>query len=176
LQMGMQAEFQQGHPAALAKRFESAAIVLRDEVGVEPSNESRELRNQLLTKLAVVAPATGAKLSHLHEEAERVANMGAWECDLVSGQLYWSPGTYLLFGIPVGSSIERDAILRQYDSASRERLEHVRAEAIRNRSGFSLEVDILSLDSIKKRLRIIAGVEAKNGIPLRIFGTKQLVG
>lgn len=50
-----------------------------------------------------------------------------------------------------------------------------RAEAIRKRSGFSMEADIFSRDGSKKRLRIIAAVETKNGIPLRLFGTKQLV-
>jgi hypothetical protein len=55
-------------------------------------------------------------------------------------------------------------------------MEAARANAIKTGSGFNIEVDIVTPHGLRRRLRVRAVVERKDGIPLRIFGTKQLVG
>jgi len=175
LRLGMEAEFRQGRPAGIAKRFDEVAAFLKDELGVEPSIDSRVLRDRLLKKITPLRRASDSKLIGLYEAAERMLRMGAWECDLISGQLYWTPGTFLLFGIPPGSTVRLDEITAQYEPRSRQLLEEARGEAIRHGSNFSIEVDISTRDGSSSRLRINAAVERKNGISMRMFGTKQLV-
>ena len=175
LLLGMESDFQQAHPAAIAQRFEAAAAGLRDELGVEPSRNSRALRDRFLSQMAVVNLPSDSRARVLHEASEEMLQIGAWECDLATGELYWTPGTFALFGIPPDSAVRRHEVLDQYDSQSRRRLEDLRAEAIRSCSGFSMDADIVSRDGSKKRLRIIAATETKNGTAFRIFGTKQLI-
>lgn len=175
LRLGMKAAFQSGHPAQIARLYEAVAGVLKVDHGVEPSTQSRALRERLLPPITVVDHTNGANLGDLYEAIEHRLKMGAWECDLISGHVCWTPGTFDLFGVPVGSTIRREEILDQYETGSRERLEDARAEAIRHGTGFSIEVDIATRAGIKKRLLIKAAVERRDGKPMRIFGTKQLV-
>jgi DNA-binding SARP family transcriptional activator len=175
LRLGMEADFQQSRPAAIAQRFEALAAGLRDELGVEPSSNSRELRDRLLSLVTVAALPSDSRSRVLYEAAEQMLQMGAWECDLETGELYWTPGTFALFGIPLGSPVGRHEVLDQYEERSRKRLESARARAIRDRSSFSLEADIIRRDGSASRLRINAQVETRNGSPIRIFGTKQQV-
>jgi DNA-binding SARP family transcriptional activator len=51
LRLGMQADFEQGHPAAIAERYRAAAAILRTDIGIEPSDESRDLRDRLIRRL-----------------------------------------------------------------------------------------------------------------------------
>jgi PAS domain-containing protein len=129
-----------------------------------------------LPQLIVIDRTSGGSFANLYEAIERTLKMGAWECDLLSGHIRWTPGTFDLFGVPAGSTIRREEILEQYESRSRERLEAVRAEAIRHGTGFSIDVDSATRGGFEKRVRINAAVESRGGRPVRIFGTKQLVG
>lgn len=175
LRLGMEAEFQRGRPAGIAKRFDTVAALLKGELGVEPSSDNRQLRDRLLTELIVVDRTSEAKFAALYEAAERKLEMGAWEYDLVGDRLFWTPGTFRLFGLPADATLRRDEILKQYEARSRARLEAARANAIRTGLGFNIEVDIVTPRGVRRRLRVHAVVERKDGIPLRLFGTKQLV-
>jgi DNA-binding SARP family transcriptional activator len=175
LRLGMEADFQQARPAAIVQRFETMAAGLKDELGVEPSSKSRALRDHFLSQVTVASLPPDFQAGALYDSAEQILKSGAWECDLVSGHLHWTPGTFALFGIPLGTSISRDEVLDQYEKGSRERLQNARARAIRDGSGFCLDVDVIRLDGTPIRLRINAVVETRNGSPIRIFGTKQQV-
>jgi DNA-binding SARP family transcriptional activator len=175
LRLGMEADFQQARPAAIAQRFNALAQGLKDELGVEPSSDSRALRDRFLSDAAAPVAWAESKCGALHEAAERMLQMGAFECNLATNELHWTRGTFALFGIPEGSSIRRDEILDQYEEGSRERLETARSKAIRDGSSFSLEVDIIRRDGAASRLRIDAEVESRNGSSVRIFGTKRKV-
>jgi PAS domain-containing protein len=175
LRLGMKAAFQLGHPAEIARRYEATAAVLKNELGVEPASESRDLRDSLLSELTVVNAANGSNFGELYSAAEKGLNMGAWDCNLLTGELYWTPGTFYLFEMPVGASLRRADIIRMYEPESRERLEIARATAIRNRTGFTLEVDVICGTGAKRRLLINAAVATRNGKAIRLFGTKQRV-
>lgn len=51
LALGMEADFRGGHPAAIAERFGLAAAQLHADLGVEPSEETRRLRDHLIARL-----------------------------------------------------------------------------------------------------------------------------
>lgn len=51
LRLGMKADFQCGHAAAVVERYRAAAAILKAEFGVLPSDETRVLRDQLLRRL-----------------------------------------------------------------------------------------------------------------------------
>lgn len=175
LRLGMEAEFQCADPVGITKRYRAMAAFLKAEMGVEPSIKTRALRDKLLGQLTAVDHVGYGQFLDLYEKLESALKMGAWECDLESNHLRWSPGTFDLFGIPRGASVPREEVLQQYEPNSRRQLEIARAEAIRNGTGFSIEVDVFTRAGIKNRLRINAAVIMSNGTPVRIHGTKQLV-
>ena len=53
LRLGMEAEFERGHPAAIVERFRAMSSLLFKDLGVEPSEETRRLRDQLIRRLTV---------------------------------------------------------------------------------------------------------------------------
>lgn len=62
---------------------------------------------------------------HLLEQAETVAQLGSWEYDLASGQLYWSTGMYHLFGLPPGQPVTPSVYLDYVVDEDRSRAEQL---------------------------------------------------
>jgi diguanylate cyclase (GGDEF)-like protein len=107
------------------------------------------------------------------ERASTVAKIGVWECDLPDEVLRWSNGVYDVFEIPRGQPISRAGVLALYSEESRRELEALRAKAIRDRSGFTLDARITTAKGQERWMRLTANVECENGVPVRIFGMKQ---
>ena len=101
---------------------------------------------------------------------------GLWECDLADNSLIWSGGVYDLFGLPRGCSLTRDEALGHYSERSRAKLERVRSYAIRNRCGFTLDVEIrpTAISQIR-RVRIIAAPVYEDDVAVRLHGIKIAV-
>lgn len=97
----------------------------------------------------------------------------AWECDLATNGLRWSPGVYDLFGIPRGARVTRDEAVAMYTPESAALLEKVRSKAIAERGSFTIEVTIRRRDGELRRMRLTADVECAGGTPVRLYGTKQ---
>lgn len=97
----------------------------------------------------------------------------AWECDLASEALRWSPGVYDLFGFPHGSAVTRAEAVAMYTPESAALLEAVRSRAIAEGSSFTIDVTIRRRDGALRRMRLTADVECENGVPVRLYGTKQ---
>ncbi|MGN6377052.1 MAG: PAS domain S-box protein, partial [Sphingomonas sp.] len=117
--------------------------------------------------------ARGAGQFDLYRRAVRLAGIGIWECDLATDRLSWSEGVYDLFGIDRSARLDRRDIVQLYDEDSRREMEWLRARAIRDGSGFSIDARIHRLDGTCRWMRLTAGVELQNGRPRRLFGTKQ---
>ena len=109
----------------------------------------------------------------LHEQALRLARMGAWECDLADERLIWTDGVYDLFGLSVGAPLRRGAIVDLYADASRREMEAMRAAALRTGQGFSLDAEIRTPRGECRWIRIAADVACEQGRAVRLFGYKQ---
>ncbi|MEI9805091.1 MAG: sensor domain-containing diguanylate cyclase [Pseudolabrys sp.] len=110
---------------------------------------------------------------HIFKHASAAARLGVWECDLESETLSWSDGTYDLFELPRGSPLVRKQTLRCYPKESLKALESVRNRALLERSGFSLDAEIVTPKGSRRWIRIHATVESDGDKPTRIFGIKQ---
>lgn len=132
---------------------------------------SRELRDsrQIIAKQR----ATIAYARRTFERAAEAAQLGLWECELPSERLTWTGGTYDIFGLPRGSSIERQETLGMYASDSLDDLIRSRATAIAAQTGFELEAKIETPQGQERWIRITASVESADGHPVRLFGFKQ---
>jgi PAS domain-containing protein len=97
----------------------------------------------------------------------------AWECDLATDALRWSPGVYDLFGFARGTTVTRDQAVAMYTPESAALLEAVRSKAIAEASSFTIDVTIRRRDGVLRRVRLTADVECENGRPVRLYGVKQ---
>lgn len=97
----------------------------------------------------------------------------AWQCELDTDALTWSPGVFALFGIPADTPIERPDILAMYSEESRALLERVRATAIAECGSFTLDTRIRRLDGEERWIRITADVACRGRRPKFLYGLKQ---
>ena len=101
---------------------------------------------------------------------------GLWECDLVNGSLIWSGGVYDMFGLERGADVQRDQALAHYSEDSRSKLERLRAYAIRQNLGFTLDIDIRAAAvGQSRRLRVIGAPVYDDGIAVRLHGLKVVL-
>jgi diguanylate cyclase (GGDEF)-like protein len=132
------------------------------------------LRRQIEQQSSLVRRAEAMhKTVGIFEQASAAARMGVWQCDLPNEHLFWSDGTYDLFGLPRNAGLRRNDILKIYSDASLADLERIRGNAIASGSGFTLDAEIRPSDAAPRWIRISATVERRNGEPVRLFGIKQ---
>lgn len=97
----------------------------------------------------------------------------AWECDLTTNALRWSPGVFELFGFPPGHQVTRDEAVAMYTPESAALLDQVRSRAVVEGTSFTIDVTIRRRDGALRKMRLTADVECAGGRPVRLYGTKQ---
>ena len=116
---------------------------------------------------AISPPRVGELGSH---------HAGLWECNLADETLTWSGGVYDLFGLERQSSISREQALAHYTEESRARLERIRTDAIRQRCGFTLDVEIRAAAVGKvRKIRLIGAPAYVGELAVRIHGLKLVI-
>jgi diguanylate cyclase (GGDEF)-like protein len=124
--------------------------------------------------MTVIDPAQDwTSLSRLYAGAETLLKFGGFECEIATDRITWTPGAYDLFEVARGSHIERRRIVDLYEETSRANLEMLRAEAVRDGTGFSLDAQIHTTCGERRWIRLKAEVALAHGRPVRLFGTKQ---
>lgn len=117
-----------------------------------------------------------ASLAHsrkIFDRASAAARIGVWECDLSDQSLTWTDVVYDLFDLPRSVIPDRETTLKCYPEESVRELTKRRNKAIEDRTGFSLDAEIISFKGVRRWIRITASVESIDGVAVRIFGMKQ---
>lgn len=117
--------------------------------------------------------ASIARYKKMYDRSSALARIGVWEYDLDTEALTWTDGVYDLFDLPRGSPIGRATALLYYDEESRQEMERLRAQTIRDGGSFSVDIHIHTAKGNERWLRLTGDVERVNGRSVRIFGTKQ---
>ena len=117
-----------------------------------------------------------ARLAHsqkIFDRSSAAARIGVWECDLSDESLVWTDVVYDIFDLPRGTMPSRGETLKCYPEESVRELHKRRSKAIEDRTGFTLDAEIISFKGIRRWIRITATVESVDGVAVRIFGMKQ---
>jgi diguanylate cyclase (GGDEF)-like protein len=80
---------------------------------------------------------------------------------------------YDLFDIPRGSAVTRSETIECYSQESARELKLRRDKAIEERSGFTMDAEIITRKGNRRWIRLTATVECDGDVPVRIFGMKQ---
>ncbi|TAJ55235.1 MAG: PAS domain S-box protein [Nevskiaceae bacterium] len=142
-----------------------------------------DARGELVGVLGVARDITQRKqaelaLRHsedLHEEAQRVAQIGHWQMDHADGRLTWSGQTYDIFELdPSTSELSYELFLGAIHPADRERVNAAFAESVANRSPYAVTHRLLLPDG---RIKFVEErgetFFAADGSPQRSMGTVQ---
>lgn len=105
-----------------------------------------------------------------------VQHAGLWECDLLDSSLIWSGGVYDMFGLERELPITREQVLAHYTEDSRARLERLRSDAIRHKSGFTVDVEIRAAAvGQMRKVRLIGAPVYAGELAVRLHGLKLII-
>ena len=129
-------------------------------VGVEISRkQERELLDQRLS---------------LQLEMEHLANIGAWEVDMINNKLYWSEQTKKIHEVPDNYEPELESAIEFYsEGEDRDTITQAVARAIEYGEPWSSEVRLKTFNGKIKWVATQGRAEFKDGKCIRIFGAFQ---
>src|ERR1700731_1351672 len=119
------------------------------------------------------APLRAEVRERLYDQALDFARIGAWECELETERLTWTPGVYDIFGYPMANPLRRASIVDLYADESRRNMELARAEVIRSGRAVTLDAEIRTWCGERRWMRLSINTVGESGRPVRIFGSKQ---
>src|SRR3984885_11354949 len=119
------------------------------------------------------APLRAEVRVRLYDQALDLARIGAWECELETERLTWTPGVYDIFGYPMGNPLRRASIVDLYADESRRNMELARAEVIRSGRAVTLDAEIRTWRGERRWMRLSINSVVEGGRTARIFGAKQ---
>ena len=134
---------------------------------MKPQNIGESYKQRGKTVTDIIGPAQVGALGIHHS--------GCWECNLADNSLTWSGGIYDIFGLPRGSAVSRDEAVSFYSDESRASLEKLRSYAIREKRGFTIDVQIRPAVGGSRWVRIIAAPICQDGKTVRLHGLKLII-
>jgi PAS domain S-box-containing protein len=118
-------------------------------------------------------PQPFGKAEALLDKTGRIAGVGGWEVDLITGEVIWSLHTFELHGAPLDFVPTLETGLSFYDEASRPIIAAAVELACRTGQGWDLELSIIRFDKRRVWVRTVGGVEMQDGKAVRLVGTFQ---
>ena len=109
----------------------------------------------------------------LYDQALNLARIGAWECELETERLTWTPEVHDIFGYPMGNPLRRASIVDLYIDESRRNMELARAEVVRSGRAVTLDTEIRTWRGERRWIRLSIDTVEEGGRTARIFGSKQ---
>jgi PAS domain S-box-containing protein len=106
-------------------------------------------------------------------ETQRIAHVGSWERDLVTGELTWSDEVYRIFGLdPSGPRITPEAFLASVHPDDRERMAGLPHAARTGEAPPSLDYRIVRKDGSERVVHSLAEfVRGAEGVPVWVRGS-----
>ncbi len=109
------------------------------------------------------------------ENAQRIAQLGNWDWDLVTDELHWSDQVYRIFGTqPRADGLPRDTFHGGVHPDDRQAIEDAVDEALSRRGAYSIDHRILlpngQVRIVHEQAEVVCDA---TGVPVRLSGTVQ---
>jgi diguanylate cyclase (GGDEF)-like protein/PAS domain S-box-containing protein len=114
-----------------------------------------------------------ARSQQLLEATGRIAGVGGYELDLLSGELTWTDQTKRIHGVPLDYEPTLEEAINFYAPEAREEVESAIQRVIESGEEWEVEVPLIRPDG--KRIWVLAqgSVEQRDGVAVRLFGAFQ---
>jgi len=103
----------------------------------------------------------------------RLAQIGAWEWDLSTTQLTWSPEMYRIHEVELGYEPSLAKSLEFYPSPSKNTFSEALQHAVRAGTSFDLELPFVTARQHKLWVRVLGRAEIKDGLAISVYGAFQ---
>jgi PAS domain S-box-containing protein len=103
----------------------------------------------------------------------RLAQIGAWEWDLGTSRLSWSPEMFRIHEVELGYEPTLERSLDFYPPGSREALQDALRQAERAGTGFDLELPFTTARGHQLWVRVLGRAEMREGRAARLYGAFQ---
>ncbi|MCX6953688.1 MAG: PAS domain S-box protein, partial [Verrucomicrobia bacterium] len=107
------------------------------------------------------------------EETGRIAKVGGWSFDAVTGEGFWTDEVARIHDLDPALPVNRDAGLSYYVEESRARIEAAVKQAVEAALPYDLELELLSAKGGRKWVRTIGHPTVENGRVVRLHGSFQ---
>ncbi len=167
--------FYAGAPITLDDGSRLGALCAADREARTLSASQRELLQSLAR---VASEALQLRLDSLEREVlldrtGRLAQVGGWSLNLSDNTLRWSPQTFRLHDLPVGTAPSLEQALAFYPSEARQRLVQTIDRARREGGDWDLELPLVTAAGRKLWVRAMGRVEYLDDGPYRLVGAIQ---
>ncbi|ADV48495.1 PAS/PAC sensor signal transduction histidine kinase [Cellulophaga algicola DSM 14237] len=110
----------------------------------------------------------------LLKEAKKVAQIGAWEIDLVNNTVFWTEITRVIHEVPSNYvPVLEEGILFYKEGYYRNMIASLVSEAIANGTSWDTELIIITANNTEKWVRVKGEAEFLKGKCIRVYGTFQ---
>ena len=150
---------------ALADFGQVVEALLRSHLVAKSLSETAELSERKSRKLQANLLLLG--------QAERLANIGAWEMDLKTEEVTWSEHLFTIYNLPKGPTPSLAEIRRFYPEDAWRSIEQFINSAASTGEPLTLETDIVTAAGRTKRVQTTGEVEVIGGVAQRIVGVLQ---
>ena len=122
---------------------------------------------------AAAQPAAWQAQAELLNEMSRMAKVGGWEYDPVTGQGDWTDEVARIHDLDPATPADLQLSLNCYTGESRTRMEQALREALEQGKPYDLELAFRSTKGILKWVRTIGRPVVENGRVVKVWGTLQ---
>jgi PAS domain S-box-containing protein len=153
-------EFRIEEETILTEWLRIQAVKLEDGVVISASNVTDRKRQEEVLR----------KSEALLKRTERLTDIGGWEFDLISGELFWSAEIYRILGTDLNYRPTLEAAIGLYVPEDRPRIKAAIEKASAGGEAWDMECTIVTTDGRHVPVRVVGEVEFENGQPIRLTG------
>jgi PAS domain S-box-containing protein len=113
------------------------------------------------------------ELQQTVENATKLAKLGGWEINQLTGENYWSPMTKIIHEVPKEFVPNLDEAINFYHPNFQEKVNDAVEKAIQYGESFDLEAIIITPKGNEKWIRAIGNAEMRDGKCVRLYGSFQ---
>ncbi len=157
--------------------YEFIASVLDDpsgrpvEVGIGRDISDRKAKERRLREREAHLERT----THLLEQSQRLANVGAWELEMTDGSadVRWTDEVYSIFGLSSDQELGLDRVFEYIAPEDRSRLSEVIDRALEDGEAYDIENQIITADGNRRWIRSIGAPVRDDGEIVALRGAAQ---
>jgi PAS domain S-box-containing protein len=106
-------------------------------------------------------------------QLSRLAHIGAWEWDLNTARLTWSPEMFRIHEVELGFEPTLEKSMSFYPPEARHTVTEAMEHAVRAGTGFDLELPFVTARGHKLWVRVLGRAQLKDGRATRVYGAFQ---
>ncbi|MBO6794368.1 MAG: PAS domain S-box protein [Balneolaceae bacterium] len=114
------------------------------------------------------------RLEELFRESQKMAKVGGWEYDLITGDLFWSDEVYRIHEVELGTPVKVEDGVKYYpEGFSRDSINAAIGNAIETGEGWDVELPFITAKGRELWVRAKGIAEFVDGKAIRLKGTFQ---